>query len=66
MSQATQNFVDKCKQLFEEADVDHNGLSIQELYSIVHKVSGNKLSDAEIAVSKTNLTDARSDRHTRS
>ena len=51
MSQATQNFVAKCKTFWEEADKDGNGLSIQELASMIREKCNVQMKDADIAVS---------------
>ena len=52
MSNATQNFVTKCKHFWDEADKDGNScLSIGEMTKMIRAVSKVELTDAEIAVS---------------
>ena len=52
MSKASEQFVEKCKKFWEEADKDgSDSLSVGELAKIIRKVSNVELSDADIAVS---------------
>lgn len=47
-SKAAESFKQKCEALFKEADKDGNGLSIQELASLIRKVSLVDITDEEI------------------
>lgn len=51
MSKATENFVEKCKRFYDEADKDGNGLQVGELAKMIRNVSSVPISDQEIAVS---------------